>query len=154
VHLKKQDGIELLRKVWLFERCSRRELEALQRIATPIDVPPGKVLTSQGEMGREFFVIVDGKAEAVRNGTSIAVLSAGSFFGEMSLLERKPRAATVATLEPTSLLVITARDFTSLVETVPSVDRKMLVVLAERLRDIEARFVPAESRVANTELAQ
>jgi CRP/FNR family cyclic AMP-dependent transcriptional regulator len=104
-------------------------------------------------MGREFFIIVAGKAEADRNATPIGVLGPGSFFGEMSLLERKPRAATVTTLEPTSLLVITARDFTSLVETMPSVDRKMLQVLAERLRDIEARFVPAESRVANTELA-
>jgi CRP/FNR family transcriptional regulator, cyclic AMP receptor protein len=153
VRLKKQDGIDLLRKVWLFERCSRRELEALQKIATAVDVPAGKVLTSQGEMGREFFVLVEGKAEAVRDGTSIGMLGPGSFFGEMSLLERKPRSATVTTLEPTSLLVITTGDFNSLVQSVPSVDHKMLVVLADRLRDVEARFVPAESRVANTELA-
>jgi CRP/FNR family transcriptional regulator, cyclic AMP receptor protein len=153
VRPKKQDGIDLLRKVWLFERCSRRELEALQKIATAVEVPAGRVLTSQGEMGREFFVLVSGKAEAVRDGTSIGVLGPGSFFGEMSLLERKPRAATVTTLEPTSLLVITTGDFNSLVQTIPSVDHKMLVVLADRLRDVEARFVPAESRVANTELA-
>jgi CRP-like cAMP-binding protein len=69
------------------------------------------------------------------------------------LLERKPRAATVTTVESTSLLVITTGNFNSLVAIVPSVDRKMLVVLAERLRDVEACFVPAESRVASTELA-
>jgi CRP/FNR family cyclic AMP-dependent transcriptional regulator len=153
VRLSKHDGLDLLRKVWLFERCSRRELEALQRIATAVDVPAGKVLTSQGEMGREFFVVVAGKVEAMRDSTSVSVLGPGSFFGEMSLLERKPRAATVTTLEPTSLLVITTGDFNALVQTMPSVDHKMLVVLAERLRDVEARFVPAESRVANTELA-
>ena len=150
---KKRDGIDLLRKVWLFERCTRHELEHLRKIASPLDVESGKVLTTEGEIGREFFVLIHGKAEAVRNGTSVAILGPGSFFGEMSLLERKPRAATVTTLEPTSVLVINARDFTSLVETVPSVDRKMLIVLAERLRDVEARFVPAESRVASTELA-
>jgi len=153
MRLSKHDGLDLLRKVWLFERCSRRELEGLQRIATAVDVPAGKVLTSQGEMGREFFVVVAGKVEAMRDGTSVGVLGPGSFFGEMSLLERKPRAATVTTLEPTSLLVITTGDFNSLVQTMPSVDHKMLVVLAERLRDVEARFVPAESRVVNTELA-
>jgi CRP/FNR family transcriptional regulator, cyclic AMP receptor protein len=111
------------------------------------------VLASQGEMGREFFVIVQGKAEATRNATSVGVLGPGSFFGEMSLLERKPRAATVTTVEPSTVLVITARAFNSVVGTVPSVDRKMLMVLAERLRDIEERFVPMEARVANTELA-
>lgn len=153
MHLRKQEGIELLRSVWLFERCSKSELSSLRGIATPLDVPAGKVLTTEGETGREFFVIVSGKAEATRGGVSIGVLGAGSFFGEMALLDRKPRTATVTTLEPTSVLVITATAFSALVESVPSVDRKMLLVLAERLRDIETRFVPVEARVANPDIA-
>jgi CRP-like cAMP-binding protein len=152
MRLRKQEGIELLRSVWLFERCSKSELASLQGIATPLDVPAGKVLTTEGETGREFFVIVNGKAEATRGGVSIGVLGAGSFFGEMALLDRKPRTATVTTLEPTSVLVITATAFSALVESVPSVDRKMLVVLAERLRDVEARFVPADARVTNPDI--
>ena len=152
MRLRNQQGIELLRSVWLFERCSRRELDALQRIATPLDVPAGKVLTTQGDIGREFFVIAGGKAEATRGRVSIATLGAGSFFGEMALLDRRPRTATVTTLEPTTVLVITAREFNSLVESMPSVDRKMLVVLAERLRDVEARFVPADARVTNPDV--
>lgn len=147
MRLKKQDGVELLRAVWLFERCNKRELEALQRIATPLDVPAGKVLTAEGEIGREFFVIVSGKAEATRGGVSIATVGAGSFFGEMALLDRRPRSATVTTTEPSTVLVISAGAFNALVGTMPSVDRKMLVVLAERLRDVEARFVPADERV-------
>ena len=51
-----------------------------------------------------------------------------------------------------TVLVITAREFNSLVESMPSVDRKMLVVLAERLRDVEARFVPADARVTNPDV--
>ena len=152
MRLRKQQGIELLRSVWLFERCSRRELDALQRIATPLDVPAGKVLTTQGDIGCEFFVIVGGKAEATRGRVSIGTLGAGSFFGEMALLDRRPRTATVTTLEPTTVLVITAREFNSLVESMPSVDRKMLVVLAERLRDVEARFVPADARVTDPDV--
>ena len=72
MRFEKKDGIELLRAVWLFERCSKRELDALQRIATPVDVPAGKVLTTEGEIGREFFVIVRGRAEATRGGIALA----------------------------------------------------------------------------------
>jgi CRP/FNR family transcriptional regulator, cyclic AMP receptor protein len=152
MRLTKQHGVELLRSVWLFERCSNRELAALQRIATPLDVPAGKTLTAEGEIGREFFVIMRGKAEATRGGVAIATVGAGSFFGEMALLDRRPRSATVTTLEPSTVLVITAGAFNSLVGTMPSVDRKMMVVLAERLRDVEARFVPADERVTNPDL--
>jgi CRP-like cAMP-binding protein len=152
MRLKKKDGIELLRAVWLFERCSKRELDALQRIATPVDVPAGKVLTTEGEIGREFFVIVRGRAEATRGGIALAPVEAGSFFGEMALLDRRPRSATVTTLEPTTVLAITAGAFNALVGDMPSVDRKMLIVLAERLRDVESRFVPADERVTNPDL--
>lgn len=147
MRLRKQDGIELLRSVWLFERCSDRELAALQSIATPLDVAAGRKLTTEGDIGREFFVIVSGKAEAKRGPVSVGTLGAGSFFGEMALLTRQPRTATVTTLEPTTVLVITVNAFNTLVQSMPSVDRKMLIVLAERLRDVEARFVPIEERV-------
>jgi CRP-like cAMP-binding protein len=107
MRLRKQDGIELLRSVWLFERCSNKELSAIQEIATPLDVPAGKTLTNEGEVGVEFFVIVAGKAEASRGGNAIGTLGEGSFFGEMALLDRKPRTATVTTTEPSTVLVIT-----------------------------------------------
>jgi CRP-like cAMP-binding protein len=153
MRLKRQEGIEVLRSVWLFERCSKRELDALQRIATPLDVPAGKVLTAEGEIGREFFVVVRGRAEATRGGVRLATVEPGSFFGEMALLDRRPRSATVTTVEPSTVLVINAGAFNSLVGDMPSVDRKMLIVLAERLRDVEARFVPADERVTNPDLA-
>ena len=145
--LRKTDRIQLLADVWLFEHCTRRELDALQKVATPVDVPAGKVLATQGEAGREFFVIVGGKAEVTRSGTEVGVLGPGSFFGEMSLLERKPRTASVTAVEPTTVLVITARDFDAVVKTMPSVDRKMLISLSGRLRDLEARYVPVAEQV-------
>jgi CRP/FNR family transcriptional regulator, cyclic AMP receptor protein len=153
VQLRKQDGIELLKSVWLFERCTKNELKAIQGIATPLSVLAGTVLTRQGERGREFFVIVAGKAEATRGGVSIGMLGPGSFFGEMALLDRKPRTATVTAIEATTVLVVTEQSFSALVETVPSVDRKMLAVLAERLRDIESRYVPINERVQSLDLA-
>jgi len=152
VILKKDARIELLRNVWLFERCKKKELEALATLATPIDLRAGKTLAKQGEDGDEFFVIVSGKAEATRDGVTIGTLGPGSFFGEMSLLERLPRVATVTVTEPTTVLVLTARAFDKLVESMPSVDRKMLIVLANRLRDIEDRYVPAEARIIPTDV--
>jgi CRP-like cAMP-binding protein len=153
VVLRKQDGIELLKSVWLFERCTKTELRALQGVATPLSVLPGTVLTREGERGREFFVVVAGKAEATRSGVSIGTFGPGSFFGEMALLDHKPRTATVTAVEPTTILVITEQSFSALVETVPSVDRKIMAVLAQRLREIEARYVPIEERVPSLELA-
>ena len=142
----KKHRLGLLGAVWLFEQCSRRELDLLQRAATLLDVPAGRKLAEQGAIGREFVVLVEGTAAVTRDGTQLAVLGPGAFFGEMSLLEGKPRAATVTTLEPTRLLVLTSTEFTSVVATMPSVDHKMLSVLAGRLRDVEATYIPADQR--------
>jgi CRP/FNR family transcriptional regulator, cyclic AMP receptor protein len=139
MHIRKQQRVDLMRNIWLFERCNRHELDALQRAATEVDVSVGRTLTRQGDVGREFFIIVAGKAEVTRNGNRIAVLGPGSFFGEMSLLDKRPRTATVTTTEPTRVLVMNVRSFDAVVASMPSVDRKMLVVLAGRLRDIEDR---------------
>ncbi len=145
--MKKDARIELLRNVWLFERCTKKELEAIATLATPADLPAGQVLATQDEQGDQFFVVVSGKAEVTRENVAIGTLGPGSFFGEMSLLERLPRVATVTTVEPTTVLVLTANAFDSLVASMPSVDRKMLIVLASRLREIESRYVPVDARV-------
>jgi CRP-like cAMP-binding protein len=135
---------QLLHNVWLFERCSRAELGVIARSATTVDVPAGKVLAREGDAGREFFVIKSGTVEAIRSGTRIGTLGPGNFFGEMALLDRQPRAATIAATEPCSLLVLTAREFTSIIDSMPSVDRKIMAVLASRVRELEDRFLPEE----------
>jgi CRP-like cAMP-binding protein len=153
MRITKKRRLDLIGSVWLFERCSRKELELLQSIATPATLLAGRTLATQGEPGREFVVIVDGKAQVTRDGTEIAVLGPGSFFGEMSLLDGKPRTATVTTLEPTQVLIMTSVAFKDVVATMPSVDRKMLTVLTERLRDIETKYVPAHERSTNPDIA-
>ncbi|MDQ1449516.1 MAG: family transcriptional regulator, cyclic receptor protein [Actinomycetota bacterium] len=151
--MRKKDYIEVLSSVWLFSRCTKKELQALASLATQIDVPAGKVLATQGQTGSEFFVIVSGKAEATRNGIPIGVLGPGTFFGEMSLLEHLPRVASITTTEPTTVLVLTAREFDKLVASMPSVDRKMLTVMADRLRELEERYVPADARLISKDIA-
>lgn len=153
MRVTKKQSRDLLGKVWLFERCSHRELDMLQTAATEMQFPTGKNLTTQGELGRHFMVIVEGEAEVTRDGTHIAVLGEGSFFGEMSLLDGQPRTATVTTLQPTRVLMLTAAAFNEALATMPSVDRKMLTVLAGRLRDIEAKYVPANERGASADIS-
>ena len=136
--------VELLKGVWLFERCSRKELAMIASAATKVDVPAERVLAREGDVGREFFVLVAGKCQVTRNGVPVGILGPGSFFGEMALLDRQPRAATVTACEPSEVLVLTTQAFTGVLDTVPSVDRKMIAVLAARLRDLEDRFLPAE----------
>jgi CRP-like cAMP-binding protein len=145
--LKQHERIDALSKVWLFEHCSRKELSLLASNATPLHLPAGKVLAREGDVGREFFIITAGKAKATRNGALIATLGAGSFFGEMALLESAPRVATVTALEAVDVLVLTVQAFNGVVSTMPSVDRKMLTVLATRIRDLETRFLPSEERL-------
>ena len=140
---------EVLGNVWLFELCSRRELDSLESAATEMQFPIGKELTTQGELGRHFMVIVEGEAEVTRDGTRIASLGPGSFFGEMSLLDGQPRTATVTTLAPTRVLMLTTATFNGVLATMPSVNSKMLTVLAARLREVEAKYVPTGERTTS-----
>jgi CRP/FNR family cyclic AMP-dependent transcriptional regulator len=127
--------------VSLFSACSKRELQRIATLADRIDVPEGKVLTRQGDSGGECFVIAEGTAKASRRGRQSVKLGPGSFFGEMALLDQGPRSATVTAETDMKLLVLGAREFSSLIGEVPSVARRIMRVLAERLRDAE-RFQP------------
>ena len=146
MRVTKKEKLDLLRKVWLFERCTQRELNMLESAATEMELPAGKILTKQGEVGRHFVVIVEGEVEVIRDGTQIAVLGPSSFFGEMSLIDGEPRTATATTLTETRVLMVTTDAFNEILTTMPSVDRKLLAVLAARLRAIEARYVPMNER--------
>jgi CRP/FNR family cyclic AMP-dependent transcriptional regulator len=128
---------ELLRKVSLFSACSTKELARIAALADEADVEAGRVLTKEGLPGGEFFVISDGQATASLRGKKLATLKAGDFFGEMSLLDHGPRSATVKADTPMHLLVVDPRSFASLVDDVPSVARKIMRGLAERLRNSE-----------------
>ena len=138
------ERINLLRGVWLFERCTRKELAALARMATPLTVEQGRVLATEGTVGEEFVVVVEGVASATVRTEELAQIGPGSFFGELALLDGGPRTATVRAQTPMLVLVLSRSDFDSLVDrAIPSVGRRMLITLAERLRDVDARVASA-----------
>jgi CRP/FNR family cyclic AMP-dependent transcriptional regulator len=131
--LHRNDKVELIRRVPLFSGCSKRELEQISHLADEIDLREGKVLISEGERGREFFVLLEGEAEVTKAGSHINTLRSGDFFGEIALVSDSPRTATVIASSPIRALVITDRSFKHLLKESPEIQRKVLVELAERL---------------------
>jgi CRP/FNR family cyclic AMP-dependent transcriptional regulator len=132
--LRRNDKVEVIKRVPLFANCSRGELGEIAQIADEIDLPEGKELTKQGAPGREFFVLLEGDADVTKDGASINTLGAGDFFGEIALVEDTPRTATVTATSPVRALVITDRAFKRLLEEQPEIQRKVLVALAERVK--------------------
>lgn len=139
-HVRRDERIDLLGNIWLFSNCSRQELDRIAGLTTPMNVPPGKVLAREGEGGSEFFVVVEGTAEARINDELVGTLSSGSFFGELALLDRGPRTATVTATTVMTVLVLSRPEFRELiVDAIPSVTRKMISVLGARLRQADQR---------------
>jgi CRP-like cAMP-binding protein len=131
--LRKDAKIELIRRVPLFERCSKRELALVASVADELDVGPGTTLAREGSNGREFVVLVDGTADVSRGGQKINELSGGDFLGEIALVSGRPRTATVTTTSAARILVVTDRAFGRLMEDSPSIQLKVLEALADRL---------------------
>jgi len=125
--------IDLIKGVPLFASASKQELAEIAGIADEIDLPEGKVLIREGDTGREFFVLIEGSAEVARAGKKVASIGPGDFFGEISLIAKTPRNATITTTSPVRTLVITDRAFRQLLDHAPQIQIGVLTALAERL---------------------
>jgi len=132
---------ELLTKVPLFSACTKKEIDLIDRRTETVNVPEGKVLITEGAAGAEFFIIVTGAATVSRHGQEVAQLGPGDYFGDLALLDRAPRNATVTTTTPSELVVLGQREFAGLVDEVPGFANKLLAGLAHRLREYDAQSV-------------
>ena len=121
-----------LAKVRIFQGLSRRELDSVARVGRKMQATVGQVMCEQGQPGHEFFVILEGGASVERGGRTIARLSAGDYFGELALLDRGPRSATVRAETDSQLLVIEELDFSALLDEIPGLAHKLLATLATR----------------------
>jgi CRP-like cAMP-binding protein len=126
--------LENLRAVPLFSGCSNSELEKIASAVDELSVDAGRVLITEGEVGKEAFVIIEGEATVSRDGAHVATLVAGQPFGEMSLVDRSPRNATVTAATPLRVLVLGQREFAGLLDASPGFARTILAALAARLR--------------------
>jgi CRP-like cAMP-binding protein len=133
---KGSHGLDL-KSVWLFSNCNRAELRMIRGCLDEVDVPRGKVLVEEGRIGREFFLIVDGRAAVTRHGRKVATLGSGGYFGELALLDRRPRSASVMSATSMTVLVMARREFNGLFESAPTIARKLLAAMATRLRETD-----------------
>src|SRR4051794_20518769 len=101
--------IDHLQQVPLFAACTRKDLQLVARRAEDVKVPAGKALASEGETGPEFCVILDGTARASRQGRKVATIGPGAAFGELALLEKAPRNASVTADTDMELVVLGQR---------------------------------------------
>lgn len=128
---------ELLAKVPLFEGLSKKHLQRVASLATRIDADPGRVLIQEGTAGHEFIIVLDGEVEIRRGDEVLATRGAGSFIGEISLIEHRPRTATVVAKTPVALEVIDARSFRALLDDEPEIAEKIRAASQERLAQLE-----------------
>ena len=127
---------ELLAACPLFAGIDAEGIAHLAAVATPVDFPAGHVIARQGEIGTGFFVIVAGGVRVVRDGGVVARLGPGEFFGELSVLDRMPRNATVSAEQPTTCLALASWDFERILMEQPALTLAILRGVATRLRAV------------------
>ena len=138
--MRRESYLDHLASVPLFSACTRRELGKIAKAGDELTVEAGHVLTTQGDAGREAYVVVDGTATVKRGGRKIATVGPGDAVGELALLDHGPRTATVVADGPMTLFVLGSRQFAGVVEDVPSLARKVMAELAARVRELDAKI--------------
>jgi CRP-like cAMP-binding protein len=130
---------EQLGAVPLFAGLSKKQLRRISSLMTRIDRPAGQVLTREGQSGYEFFIVLEGEVEVHQGDRVIATRRAGEYVGEIALLDRRPRTATVVATTPVSIEVLSRREFVSLLAQAPELTEQILATMAQRLADLDAQ---------------
>ena len=131
---RRSQNIDILRKVPLFSKLNKKHLNQIAKHAVETSIRKGELLARQGTKGSDFTFIVEGKAWVEKDGKIVNNLSAGDFFGEISLIDGKPRAASVIAETDMVILVVDANSFDHLLDTVPGLQKNILVSLCSYLR--------------------
>jgi CRP/FNR family cyclic AMP-dependent transcriptional regulator len=135
--MDQQGAMDQIRSVPLFSEFGNKELQRVAAIVKEVEFPTGKEIAKQGESGIGFHMIIEGEASVSVDGKTHALLGPGSYFGEMSLLDGRPRSATVAASTDLKTISVTSWDFNALLDQYPELARKLLIELCRRLRSVE-----------------
>ena len=135
-----------LRRVWLFEGLSEDQLNSLSPFTYRKTFDPSELIVEEGHTGNGLYLIISGDVEVIKGlGTErqqiVNKLGAGDGFGEMALLGEWPRTATVRALDSVECLGIDRWVFLTQLERQPKVGIKLLHILAQKLRDSDARLM-------------
>ena len=137
---------ETLRRVWLFSELSDDQLESISSFTFGKTFSPGELIVEEGQTGNGLYIIVSGNVEVLKGDLNdgpqlLAKRGAGDVFGEMALLGEWPRTATVRAVDQVECLGVDRWVFLSQLERHPQVSIKMLQILAQKLRDSDARLL-------------
>ena len=125
---------DALARTPLFAALSRSDLVELAKVTEDMEVEEGKVLAREGEIGQEFFVIVDGEVSISKDGQELRTLGPGDFFGEIALIWDSPRrTATVTATSPLRFFVLTRQSFRGLIDHHHEIEKRVLEALEERV---------------------
>jgi CRP/FNR family transcriptional regulator, cyclic AMP receptor protein len=127
-----QERVERWQTLPLFAGCSRRQLAQVDGLGATVHVDRGKVLTVEGTAGRQCFIVVSGAASAHRGGVALGTVAGGTVAGELSLLDRTTRTATVVADTPMRLVVLTSTEFSDLLDVAPCIHDRVHEVAARR----------------------
>ncbi len=133
--------LEHLAQVRLFSALSKKELTVIGQACDEVEVTAGTDVVSEGTAGHEFYLILDGSATVKRRGRKVATLGPSQYFGELAILDKGVRTATVTADTPMTLLVIGQREFSAVLDEVPALAHKLLSTMAARLREADERSV-------------
>lgn len=137
--VKKEEGpiIKALHGSFIFAGASNEDLRDVFYVSVERSFKSGSTIVKQGEAGTGFYLILDGRVNVVRNGKKVATLEGGNFFGEMGLLNKKPRSADIVATEPTRCLFLSEFNFWQILSTHPRIARDLIVELARRLGETD-----------------
>jgi CRP-like cAMP-binding protein len=130
---------ERLAQIPLFQGLGKKELRHISGLATRLEEPAGKILTKEGQQGYEFIIVLEGEVEVRRQGEVIAKRGAGDYFGEIALLDNRPRTATIVAVTPVVIEVIERREFLGLVAENPEIGQAIMATMAQRLEQLDER---------------
>ncbi len=128
---------DALAQIDLFADLTKKERVEIERIMTPIRIKAGREFIKEGSVGREAFIILEGDATVWRHGRLVTHVGPGAFLGEMAVLAGTPRSATVRAETDMELEVLARNEFSTLLDDMPSVARKLLVASIKRLHQLE-----------------
>ncbi len=125
---------ETLEPLGVLYGCPGKELEHIVRMSRAVDVPAGRTLYEQGRIPLDFMLVESGYADVVVGGRTVAAIGPGETIGEMGVLDRGPRSATVMARTPMRVRLIDAHDVDALMELAPTFTRALLRELSARVR--------------------
>jgi CRP/FNR family cyclic AMP-dependent transcriptional regulator len=138
--MAREQYLDRLASVPLFGGMNNKELRDIAKATVELQIDEGTEFVTQGDVGREAFVIVEGTAEVIRNGKTIAEMEPGDCVGELALLDHGPRTASVVATSPLTVLVLGPREFLGVLDQVPTLNHHVLAWLASRVRELDTRI--------------